>query len=160
VGQKRDAEMVVIEPQVSDYWPQTPPLRKTDALALSRFAYLRRRGDAMVLESPRAGALFRICDPKVAAALSLLSTPQRVGRLLHQGFPGLELLALMVDCQILFKVDPKSEGNLRSAEGDADLVLWDFHDLLFHARSTPGRHANPLGGVYSYASVTPAPPAV
>ena len=30
-----------------------------------------------------------------------------------------------------------------------DLVLWDFHDLLFHARSTPGRHANPLGGALS-----------
>ena len=41
-----------------------------------------------------------------------------------------------------------------------DLVLWDFHDLLFHARSTPGRHANPLGGLYPYAGVMPPPPAV
>jgi SagB-type dehydrogenase family enzyme len=38
------------------------------------------------------------------------------------------------------------------------LVLWDFHDLLFHARSTEGRHANPLGGVYPYAtSIAPLP---
>ena len=91
----------------------------------------------------------------------LLSTPQQVGRLRRQdGFPGIELLALLVDCQILFKVDAAHDGNLRPAEGDADLVLWDFHDLLFHTRSTPGRHANPLGGVYPYAAVTPAPPAV
>jgi SagB-type dehydrogenase family enzyme len=41
-----------------------------------------------------------------------------------------------------------------------DRVLWDFHDLLFHARSTEGRHANPLGGVYPYAGVMAAPPAV
>jgi SagB-type dehydrogenase family enzyme len=161
VGQKRDADAVVIEPQVPDYWPQTPPLKSADVLALSRFAYLRRRGDAMVLESPRAGALFRICDPKIATVLALLSTPQQVGRLRRrEGFPGLELLALLVDCQILFKVDSGHEGNLRPVEGDADLVLWDFHDLLFHARSTPGRHANPLGGSYPYAAVTPAPPAV
>jgi SagB-type dehydrogenase family enzyme len=161
VGQKRDADAVVIEPQVPDYRPRTPRIRSTDVLALSRFAYLRRRGDAMVLESPRAPALLRICDPQVATALALLSKPQQVGRLCRRGgLPGPELLALLVDCQILFKVDPAQAGNLRPVEGDADLVLWDFHDLLFHARSTQGRHANPVGGVYSYAAVTPAPPAV
>jgi SagB-type dehydrogenase family enzyme len=161
VGQSRDADTVVIEPQVADYWPQTPPLGNGDVLALSRFAYLRRRGDAMVLESPRAGALFRICDPEIAAVLTVLSTPQQVGRLRRQdGFPGIELLALLVDCQILFKVDAGHDGDLRRAEGDAELVLWDFHDILFHARSTPGRHANPLGGAYSYSDVAPAPPAV
>ena len=37
-------------------------------------------------------------------------------------------------------------------------MLWDFHDLLFHARCTEGRHANPLGGVYPYAtSIAPLP---
>ncbi|MGB9366266.1 MAG: SagB family peptide dehydrogenase [Xanthobacteraceae bacterium] len=161
VGPSRGADAVVIEPQVADYWPQTSPLGNGDILALSRFAYLRRRGDTMVLESPRAGALFRICDPKIATALTLLSTPQQVGRLRrHDGFPGIELLALLVDCHILFKVDADHDGDLRRAEGNAELVLWDFHDLLFHARSTPGRHANPLGGTYSYAGVAPAPPAV
>ena len=161
VGRSRDADAVVIEPQVADYWPQTPPLGNADVLVLSRFAYLRRRGDAMVLESPRAGALFRICDPTIAAALAVLSTPQQVGRLRRRdGFPGIELLALLADCHILFKVDAVHDGNLRPAEGDADLMLWDFHDLLFHARSTPGRHANPLGGTYPYAGVMPAPPAV
>ena len=66
-------------------------------------------------------------------------------------FPGLELLALLVDCQILFKTGAASDSGLRPTEGDAELVVWDFHDLLFHARSTEGRHANPLGGVYPYA---------
>ena len=45
-------------------------------------------------------------------------------------------------------------------EGDHNLVLWDFHDLLFHTRSTEGRQANPLGGLYPYADVMPPPPAV
>jgi SagB-type dehydrogenase family enzyme len=161
VQRSRNEDEVVIEPQVADYWPRTPPLRNAEVLVLSRFAYMRRRGDEMVLESPRAGALFRICDPKIAAALAALSTPQQVGQLRRQGgFPGLELLALLADCQILFKVDAAGDDNLRRAEGDNDLVLWDFHDLLFHARSTPGRHANPLGGTYPYARVSTPLPAV
>ena len=160
-GEAQREDHVVIEPQVPDYWPQMPQLGEADVLVLSRFAYLRRRGNEMVLESPRAGAVFRICDPNIAAAVALLSAPQPVKRLRRQdGFPGVELLALLVDCQILFKVDPARDSGLRPVEGDDDLVLWDFHDLLFHARSTEGRHANPMGGVYPYADVMPAPPAV
>lgn len=155
-------EAVVIEPQAADYWPQTAPLGSADVLVLSRFAYLRRRGNEMVLESPRAGALFKICDPKIAAALAMLAAPQQIKQLRRQGgFPELELLALLVDSRILFKADPARDGGgLRSAEGDDDLVLWDFHDLVFHARSSEGRHANPLGGLYTYAEMIRPPPAV
>ena len=162
VGRWRDGEdQVVIEPQVADYWPAATPLGNGDVLVLSRFAYLRRRGNAMVLELPRAGALFRICDPDIAVAIARLSIPQPVKRLRRQdGFPGLALLALLVDCRILFKVGDASDSGLRPAEGDHDLVLWDFHDLLFHTRSTEGRHANPLGGLYPYAGVMPSPPPI
>jgi len=161
LGRRNGEDEVVVEPQVPDYWPQMPHLGTADVLVLSRFAYMRRRGNEMVLESPRAGALFRICDRKIAAALATLSSPQHIGRLRRQDdFPGIELLALLVDCQILFRVDPARDSGLRPAEGDDNLVLWDFHDLLFHARSTEGRHANPLGGVYPYAGVMAALPAV
>jgi SagB-type dehydrogenase family enzyme len=154
-------DLLVIEPQVPDYWPRTPQLGNSDALVLSRFAYIRRRGNEMVLESPRAGALFKICDPKIAVALAMLSTPQQIKQLRRQdGFPGVELLALLFDCQIVFKVDVAGESGIRPAEGDRNLVLWDFHDLLFHTRSTEGRHANPLGGVYPYAGVISPLPAV
>jgi SagB-type dehydrogenase family enzyme len=152
---------VVIEPQTADYWPGSYQLNDDDVLVLSRFAFLRRRGDAMVLESPRAGALLRICNPQTVTALTRLSAPQQVKRFRRQeGFPGVELLALLLGCQILIKVEHSDERSLRTAEGDANLVLWDFHDLLFHARSTEGRHANPVGGVYPYAGVTPPLPAV
>jgi SagB-type dehydrogenase family enzyme len=162
LGRSRDGEgLVVIEPQVPDYWPQAPRLDNADALVLSRFAYMRRRGAEMVLESPLAGALFRICDPQIATAIAVFSTPQQIKHLRqHEGFPGVELLALLLDCQILLKVGPASKSQPRLAEGDHELALWDFHDLLFHARSTEGRHANPLGGVYPYVGVVPPPPAV
>jgi SagB-type dehydrogenase family enzyme len=154
-------DQVVIEPQVADYWPRTPPLRSGDALVLSRFAYLRRRANELVLESPRAGALFRICDPRIAATVAALAKPHPLKQLRRQaGFPGLELLALLLDCQLLLKVDAPRASGLRSEEGDDNLVLWDFHDLLFHVRSSEGRQANPLGGLYPYADVMPPLPAV
>jgi SagB-type dehydrogenase family enzyme len=156
-----DNDQVAIEPQMADYWPQTPKLAGTERIVLSRFAYMRRRGNEMILESPRAGALFRIRDPKIAAALALLATPQTINRLRRQdGFPGVELFALLLDCNMLFKIDAAGGDGLRANEGDDNLVLWDFHDLLFHTHSTEGRQANPLGGLYPYAGGMPPPAAV
>jgi SagB-type dehydrogenase family enzyme len=156
-----DSDQVVIEPQGPDYWPKAPALGDAETVVLSRFAYLRRRGNEMVLESPRAGALFRICDPEMAAGIAMLSTPQTIKTFRRKkGFPGLGLLALLLDCRILFKLDAAGGDGLRLAEGDQNLVLWDFHDLLFHTHSTEGRQANPLGGLYPYVDVMAPPPAV
>jgi SagB-type dehydrogenase family enzyme len=163
VGSPGAEDQAVIEPQVADYWPRTPKLGDADILVLSRFAYMRRRGDDLVLESPRAEALFSIRDPEIAAILAILATPQPIKRLRRQkGFPGLALLGLLADCNILLKIKAGGRARpsgLRAAEGDQSLVLWDFHDLLFHARSTEGRHANPMGGLYSYADLMPPLPA-
>jgi SagB-type dehydrogenase family enzyme len=152
---------IVIEPQLPDYWPRMPALGGADVIVLSRFAYLRRRGNEMILESPRAGALFRIGNPGLAAILALLATPHSVNQLRRQdGFPGIALFALLLDCRILFRIDAAGGEGLRAHEGDDNLVLWDFHDLLFHTRSTEGRQANPLGGVYPYAGAMAPPPAI
>ena len=156
-----DEDFLVIEPQVPNYWPRTAELADADVLVLSRFAYLRRRGNQMVLESPRSAALFKIGDAKIAAAIASLAAPQRIKQFRRQdGFPGLQILALLVDCRILFKIETAGDSGLRASEGDNNLVLWDFQDLLFHTRSTQGRHANPLGGVYPYAGIIAPLPAV
>ena len=158
---RRAEDLVVIEPQVSDYWPRMPQLGNADKLVLSRFAYMRRRGDAMVLESPRAGALFRICDPKLVTLVATLSTPQQVKELrLQDGFPGIAFLALLVDCQMLVQDRMPRRRRPAFGEGDDDLVLWEFHDLCSTRAARKGRHANPLGGVYPYAGVIPPLPAV
>jgi SagB-type dehydrogenase family enzyme len=155
------SDEVVVEPLVPDYWPRRQRLLNTDVLVLSRFAYMRRRGEEMILESPLAAALFKICNPEIATAIAVLAKPQELKQLRQRvGFPGLEILALLVDCQILFKIESTRDSSLRPAEGNDSLVLWDFHDLLFHTRSTEGRHANPLGGLYPYAGAMAPLPAV
>jgi SagB-type dehydrogenase family enzyme len=158
----RDAQdLVVIEPQIAGYWPEPAKPSSGDTLVLSRFAYLRRRGNAMVLESPRAGALFRICDPAITATLAALSRPQKISKLRKQmAFLNLDLLGLLLGSGMLIKLGAKDGDGIRVNEGDSNLVLWDFHDLLFHTRSTEGRHADPVGGAYAYAGVTPPLPAV
>ena len=144
--------LVVIEPQVPEYWPQRAKLGEGDTVVLSRFAYLRRRGNEMVLELPRAGALFRIGDPAIAATLAALSRPQKISRLRrHAASFNLDLLELLLDSQFLLKLDANSGDGLRVNEGDGNLVLWDFHDLVFHTRSTEGRQANPVGSTFAYA---------
>lgn len=156
-----EQDLVVIEPQVAEYWPQPAKLGNGDTIVLSRFAYLRRRGNEMVLESPRAGALFRICDPAIAATLAALSRPWKISTLRrHAASLNLNLLGLLLHCQMLIKLTAKDGDGLRENEGDGNLVLWDFHDLVFHTRSTEGRHANPVGGSFTYAGVVPPLPAV
>ena len=153
-------DLAIIEPQAAGYWPQTAKCGVADTIVLSRFAYLRRRGSDMVLESPRAAALFRLCDSRIAGFLATLSSPHKIRELRRQpGFPGLELIGLLLDCDILFKVG-KTDDGLRPSEGDEKLVVWDFHDLLFHARSTEGRQSSPIGGRYPHIDAIAPPPAV
>jgi SagB-type dehydrogenase family enzyme len=161
-GRGPDGEdLIVIEPQMPGYWPRMRPLDDASVFTLSRFAYLRRRGTDMVLESPRAPALFKICDPKIAGFIAMLAMPQPLRMLRSRdGFPGVEILALLVDCGIVYLLDSARDECLRRAEGHDDLVLWDFHDLLFHARSTQGRHANPSGGLYRHVGAIPPLPAL
>ena len=129
--------LVVIEPQVPEYWPQRAKLAERDTVVLSRFSYLHRRGNGLVLESPRAGAVFRIGDPAIAGMLAALSRPERISRLRRDAAAfNIELLELLLDSQFLLKLDAKSGDGLRENEGDGNLVLWDFHDLVFHTRST------------------------
>ena len=158
----RDAQdVVVIEPQIADYWPEPAKPSSSDTIVLSRFAYLRRRDNEMVLESPRAGALFRICDPAIAATLAALSRPQKISNLRRQAAAlDLDLLGLLLNGGILIKLDAKHGDGLRANEGDGHLVLWDFHDLVFHTRSTEGRHNDPVGGAYAFAATVPSLPAL
>jgi oxazoline/thiazoline dehydrogenase len=129
---------------------------------LSRFAYLRREGDALVVESPLAHAQLVLHDSRVAALVSALAasaTAQdlvaRVRDLPAEAVPLLLILLAaggMVDDAPSAGAEP---GRLPSA-WDA----WEFHDLLFHARSRRGRSNAPSGATYRLAGQMDLPPAV
>ncbi|MBV9531111.1 MAG: dehydrogenase, partial [Bradyrhizobium sp.] len=111
-------DLVVIEPQTADYWPHPAKLAATDTIVLSRFAYLRRRRNELVLESPCAAALFSIRESAIASQLAALSKPRKIASLRAQrDCPAPELLALLADCQIILTIDKSSDG-LRPNEGD------------------------------------------
>lgn len=110
---------------------------------LSRFALLRREDATLVVECPlgkyrihlyaaEAGRLFlELAAPGTPdQALAGCGLPPRAARTL------LDWLLLM---RALDRLDGPESGLSPAAEANADLAHWEFHDLLFHAQSRPGR---------------------
>jgi SagB-type dehydrogenase family enzyme len=123
---------------------------------LSRFAYLRRSGAEAVLESPLAHARVVLNDGRAAALAGALAAPAtaeelagRVGGVPADAVAG--VLALLLRAGMLAEA---------GAEEDAALQTWEFHDLLFHARSRQGRSDAPYGGTYRFAGRLEPPPAL
>ncbi|MEV4558570.1 SagB family peptide dehydrogenase [Kitasatospora sp. NPDC049285] len=127
--------------------------RPTGPLVLSRFAYLRRLPDghaeSCVLESPMAPfrlTLHQASAGAFVAALSSARTAQDAALLAGMSPAEGEALAGLL-----------AGGGFLDAGSGAEAPLWDFHDLLFHARSRPGRHDYPTGGVFAHQDVAQLP---
>jgi SagB-type dehydrogenase family enzyme len=123
---------------------------------LSRFAYLRREGSETVLESPLAHARIVLCDCRAAALVAALAAPATTAELAGR-VRSLEVdavagvLALMLQAGILVEAGAE--------EQEPTLQTWEFHDLLFHARSRRGRFDAAYGTTYRLADrVAPPPP--
>jgi SagB-type dehydrogenase family enzyme len=123
---------------------------------LSRFAYLRRAGNEAVLESPRAHARVVLKDSRAAALVAALATPATADELTGQT-DGLPADAIGGVLTVLLRAGLLDEAD---TEEDAALQTWEFHDLLFHARTRLGRSDAPRGATYRLAGRIPPPPAV
>lgn len=121
-----------------------------EALLLSRFALIRRDGAAMTIETPRSAAQVTIADPRVLSLLAMLSTPRRIAES-GSVLPCEEVAAL---CTLL------SACGVLAGDGEdhGPLAYWNFHDLLFHARSRYGRHRGGFGGSFPFRGRTEPPP--
>jgi SagB-type dehydrogenase family enzyme len=124
---------------------------------LSRFAYLRRAGSEAVLESPTAHARIVLHDCRAAALVGALAAPataeelaERVGGLRADAVAG--VLALLLRAGML--------GEAGAEDQVEALRTWEFHDLLFHARTRGGRFDAPYGGTYRLADRLAPPPAL
>ena len=128
---------------------------------LSRFAYLRREGAEAVLESPLSHARIVLNDCRAAAVVGALAVPARVGELAEVvGLPPeavTGMLALLLRAGMLREA---CDAGARGEDDDEALQTWDFHDLLFHARSRKGRSDAPYGATYRLAGRLEPPPAL
>lgn len=121
---------------------------------LSRFALLRTDGNTYCLESPLAmhrvmlhraeslwliGALGSAITPAAAAAASP-----------HASMPIMDALSYLSATEMVVRAEPAAPGELPAFAEDADPVLaaWSPIDLMFHTRSTLGRHDHDFGATY------------
>src|SRR5262249_10102106 len=95
-------------------------------------------------------------DCRVAAVVGALVAPATVGELSERvGILSAEAIAGLL--ALLLRAEMLGE----AAKDDAPaLETWEFHDMLFHARSRRGRFDAPYGGTYGLADRLVPPPAL
>ena len=134
----------------------------TGRYLLSRFAYLRREGDALVLESPLAQAQIVLHDSRVGGLVSALTSPLTVqdlaARVCDVSVEAVPLLLALLAAGGM--VDDADTAAMDTGRVLSSRNAWEFHDLLFHARSRRGRSNAPFGATYRLASRMKLPPAV
>lgn len=132
---------------------------------LSRFACLHRVEERSVLESPLSSARFVVHDERVVRLVFALHAPLDTDDL-SRCVPDLptdvcrQLVGLLDSASLVSRVD--AEGQSEESRRP-ELQCWEFHDLLFHARSRGGRHDAPMGATYRGAGTVSdrrPPPAV
>ncbi len=135
-----------------------PPQHLDRPLVLSRFAYLRALDGELVLESPRAHARLTIHDPRALAVVHGVRAPATAASVATAcALPDAAvtaLLGLLRGHALAIDVEP---GGV-NPEDDGALRTWEFHDLLFHASSRPGRHGRAVGATWRFAADEPAAP--
>ncbi|HBB33911.1 MAG TPA: dehydrogenase [Cyanobacteria bacterium UBA8803] len=129
---------------------------------LSRFAYCHQYEGNFVLESPLSHAKIILADWQGAALIAALAQPQTCQELCHK-IPGIapetiqQFLSLLLSTEMLSEV--QGDGKI-GEETNKAMVSWEFHDLLFHARSRKGRHNNPSGKTFRFLDQLEQPPMV
>jgi oxazoline/thiazoline dehydrogenase len=135
------------------------PLAPGSTYTLSRFAYLHRQQEDLILESPLAHGTITLHGWDGAALVAELARAQTLGSLCGL-LPSMArdcvalLLEMLLGASFVSELNPNEP---YAGESEA-LAQWDFHDLLFHARSRLGRHANPYGETYRFRDeINPLP---
>ena len=155
------------EPLVKHVYRVHHPARSTaqpgagTAYGLSRFCHLHAVQGRLALESPLSQARVELLHPSGAALIERLATCRTVEDL-RPGLPPaigrhlVELLALLLQAGLV------GEGPEHAPHAAEDIALqqWEFHDLLFHARSRFGRHDGPIGRTFHFLGRAEPLPAV
>ncbi|MEU9132502.1 SagB family peptide dehydrogenase [Kitasatospora sp. NPDC048540] len=141
-------------------------LRPDQPIRLSRFAVLSGSGAGLTVESPLS--LFRVAAhrPAVAGLLGALGWTTTLAELTAaQPFPSdavREMAGHLLGAGLAVAGTPGRGGGPAEFTEDSDpvLSLWSPVDLLFHTRSTIGRHDHDFGATFAHAGRVAPEPAV
>ena len=123
-------------------------ISRESRFVLSRFAWCRRDGDRIVLESPLGAARVILHGERGVWLVSKLARPCRACDLsgAEGGSPARAALGVLELLWNAGALSPVDEHGVAEEETRGALLAWEFHDLLFHSRSRQGRHAQGYGG--------------
>jgi SagB-type dehydrogenase family enzyme len=125
-------------------------------MVLSRFSYLCGRDGEAVLESPLARARIVIKEAACFEVLFRLMRPQTSEELFADLRAGLQV-EIREFIEVLYYLSMVR--NVEHEEGD-DCRYWEFHDLVFHARTRLWRRDNPTGATFRSGLETAPVPAL
>src|SRR5262249_15525787 len=129
-----DMPLMTLVPTSRYFRLVSQPIEPDCRYVLCRFSYTRREGHEMVLESPLAHAQIRLHGARAMTILHTLSQPVRLSELSERASNlSVDVVVLLVGAGMVRHVGDEEPSS----------PTWEFHDLLFHARSRMGRHGNP-----------------
>ena len=140
------SEVIRLESLTAGYGPSEEAL-PAEPVTLSRFAYVRRDGGALLLESP-----------EVAGRATLRGGATEVFRWLADDAADGDARERVRPLLTVFWQAGFLER--RGAAEPPARQVWEFHDRLFHVASRGGRDAVAVGGTYRFKERFPAPPAI
>jgi len=146
------APLVTLVAQAADFRLRDDLVDHVRGYVLSRFAYIHRTGDGLVVESPLGSARAILHGPPAATLLASFAEPAKV----PEDAAWVDAANLLCNAAVLVTAD--ADGERHDAPACA-ADWWEFHDLLFHARTRHGRHSDPYGGT-SHRKAACAPPPV
>ncbi|WP_328861218.1 SagB/ThcOx family dehydrogenase [Streptomyces sp. NBC_00306] len=159
-GPKR-RELVRLEAVARDGEYRVATLGPDTTVRLSRFAFCRSRGGALVLESPLVKYRAVLVDGAARDLVAELGAPATVAGLAQRvALGGDEVLDVLGHLAGAGFVEPADAGGAFVSDSDPTLRQWDFHDLLFHSRIRSGRYDELFGAVYPYRGEIEPQPAV
>jgi oxazoline/thiazoline dehydrogenase len=156
---ERGVPFAALQPYAASFELHDEAINEAAPYLLSRFALLRRDGASLLAESGVGKARVVLCDERAASLLTRMSTPRCIQDLRNTDIaePTLRLLLrLLLSAAVLVMAESEGTGE----HHDDRLQLWEFHDMLFHARSRAGRSFGPLGGTYRFGGQTSPLPAL
>lgn len=133
----------------------------TQPVQLSRFAYLRRAGGSMIIESPVNFTTIVVCEPLVTGLLAELTIACPVDQLRQKSALRPEEIRECIQFLIGVGVlDIPNAAGVLAEDTSSALAQREFHDLVLHTHSRRGFTEQPLGGLFPFSGTLPPTPAV